>query len=369
MLSLIASSAKPLLATHFVGVILSTMQDVPILSFVYYRNFTTDPRPMKLIVALLLLLDTIQVSLAFTSIYDYSVRLHGDDSALQYISNLLIFIKSVIAFTVQMIYSYRIWRLSAGDAGLTTSIICLALVALGLSAMTIQTLRNPRWDETRVNNPAAAIIFAFTATCDLSIATAQVWLFHRHRLKRGKFPFTLGRRRRCTNADTSAGAAEPVTRIDGPADTRINTVEPPPTSSISSRRGSLLKAISSLAGPWRLSSEPGLSVAAEAGKEEQRVEPEDPDCGLEEPSSHDRSQRLGALLVALTVLVINVGLLTSDVFIALQQFLICPTNGAFLVPYILLSNCASLNSRRTLRNLVENPEDLPVTFDFALDMG
>ncbi|KAK7053948.1 hypothetical protein R3P38DRAFT_3254484 [Favolaschia claudopus] len=86
---------------------------------------------------------------------------------------------------------------------------------------------------TDPEQPAAVIIFAFTASCDLSIATAQVWLFHRHRrLKRGKFPFTLGRRRRqSTNANTDTGA---VTRIDvGPADkSRINTVEPPPTSSI-----------------------------------------------------------------------------------------------------------------------------------------
>lgn len=122
----------------------------------------------------------------------------------------------------------------------------------------------------------------------------------------------------------------------------------------------------------------------------------------------------------------------------LRQFLVCPSNGTFLVPYILLSNCAfsfilpafisstyligcftpgyvnsflsmcvspsahcrsllqihpsihpsnlhfvsfrahrtslisprfhSLNSRRILRDLVENPEHFPLTFDFALDI-
>ncbi|KAG0700789.1 hypothetical protein DFH29DRAFT_876362 [Suillus ampliporus] len=80
--------------------------------------------------------------------------------------------------------------------------------------------------------------------------------------------------------------------------------------------------------------------------------------------------RLGGLITRLTVLVVNVGLITSiDVTLFLILFLVCPRNGAFLVPYILMSHCylnsflsvtnltfTSLNSRLELRELVDNDD-------------
>ncbi|KAF8452423.1 hypothetical protein L210DRAFT_2032898 [Boletus edulis BED1] len=73
--------------------------------------------------------------------------------------------------------------------------------------------------------------------------------------------------------------------------------------------------------------------------------------------------RLGGLISKLTILVINVGLLTSaDVTVFLVLFLVCPSNGAFLVPYILMSHCylnsflSVLNSRLFLRELVDKEE-------------
>ncbi|KAF8431193.1 hypothetical protein L210DRAFT_2996523 [Boletus edulis BED1] len=73
--------------------------------------------------------------------------------------------------------------------------------------------------------------------------------------------------------------------------------------------------------------------------------------------------RLGGLISKLTILVINVGLLTSaDVTVFLVLFLACPSNGAFLVPYILMSHCylnsflSVLNSRLFLRKLVDKEE-------------
>ncbi|KAJ7265423.1 hypothetical protein B0H12DRAFT_197859 [Mycena haematopus] len=363
-------AAEPLLAAHFVGVVLAAIFYGITLAqaLVYYRTYMTDPRHMKLIVALLLLLDTSQVVLTFTSIYDYTIRLRGDESALQYVSKAFsasIAVTSVVAFTVQMIYAYRIWRLSAGNVYLTTAILSLAFVALGSgTAMTAKTIRNPRWDETRVSNLAAGIILASTVTCDLLIANAQVWLFHRHRLKGGKlFSFTLGLGRRRGHPAPSPASAT----------TRSSTVEPP-TPRGGSRRGSLLTGITDFAGSWRhgAGSGPGSTVTDE---EAQHAGPGR--CG------EDRDQdgcRLGALLTTLTVLVVNVGLLTSlDATAFFVLFVVCPSNGMFLVPYILLSNCyvysflSILNSRRILRDLVENPENFPVTFDFdfalELDTG
>ncbi|KAJ7369011.1 hypothetical protein DFH08DRAFT_1071582 [Mycena albidolilacea] len=376
-------ASEPLLAAHFVGVVLAMIFYGITLgqAYAYYRTYMTDPRHMRLIVALLRFLDTFQVFLAFTSIYDYTIRLRGDESALQYVSrpfSASMAVTSVVAFTVQMIYAYRVWRclyfafvanlsitcraVSAGNAYLTTSIVSLAFIALGSgTAMTVKTIRNPRWDETRVSNLAAGIILASTVTCDLLIASAQVWLFHRHRLKDGKlFSFALGRRRE----PMASAPLSPVAATE--EGTRSSTAEPP-TPRGGSRRGSLLTGITSLAGSWRVGSGPASTVAtAEADKEEQQ--------GCVNDGDQDGC-RLGALLTTLTVLVVNVGLLTSlDATAFLVLFLVCPSNGTFLVPYILLSNCyvnsflSILNSRRILRDLVENPEHFPVTFDFALNI-
>ncbi|KAF8182129.1 hypothetical protein K438DRAFT_1161699 [Mycena galopus ATCC 62051] len=365
---MLAPAAEPLLAAHFVGVVLAMIFYGITLAqaMIYYRTYMTDPRHMKLIVALLLLLDTSQVFLAFTSIYDYTIRWRGDESALQHVSKAFsasMAVTSTVAFTVQMIYAYRIWRLSAGNAYLTTSILSLAFVALGSgTAMTAKTFRNPRWDETRVSNLAAGIILASTATCDLLIASAQVWLFHRHRLKGGKlFSFTLGKRR-------GRGSAPP-SPVNATEDaTRSNTVVDAPTPRGGSRRGSVLTGIAGLAGSWRVGSGPGST--AETDKEAQNASERCVDDGDQDGC------RLGALLTTLTILVVNVGLLTSlDATAFFVLFLVCPSNGTFLVPYILLSNCyvysflSILNSRRVLRDLVENPENFPVTFDFALDTG
>ncbi|KAJ6560241.1 hypothetical protein B0H19DRAFT_111431 [Mycena capillaripes] len=372
LLSPEAEPARALLAAHFVGVVVATIFYGITLgqAFAYYRTYMTDPRHMKLIVALLLLLDTSQVFLSFVSIYDYTIRSRGDEFALQYVSkpfSASMAITSVVAFTVQMIYAYRVWRLSAGNAYLTTAIISLAFVALGSgTAMTVKTIRNPRWDETRVSNLPAGIILASTVTCDLLIASAQVYLFHRHRLKRGKlFSFSFSLRRRGSASPSANAPASPATEASTSSTVGFTT----PLGS--SRRGSLLTGITGLAGSWRMGSGPGSTITAEADKEERVPGTE----GCEGHGDHDGC-RLGALLTTLTVLVVNVGLLTSlDATVFLVLFLICPSNGTFLIPYILLSNCyvnsflSILNSRCILRDLVENPEHFPVTFDFALDAG
>ncbi|KAJ6515273.1 hypothetical protein C8R45DRAFT_204411 [Mycena sanguinolenta] len=334
---MLSSTGESLLAAHFVGVVFATIFYGITLAqaLMYYRTYyLTDPRHMKLIVALLLLLDTSQVVLAFTSIYDYTIRLRGDESALQYVSKAFsasMAVTSVVAFTVQMIYAYRIWRLSAGNAYLTATILSLAFVALGSgAAMTTKTIRNPRWDETRISNLAAGIILASTVTCDLLIASAQVWLFHRHRLKGGKlFLFALRRRRGPASAPFPVSVTEDVTRC-------ISTVDTP-TPRGGSRRGSLLTGITGLTSSWRVGSGPGSTVVTEqVDKEAQQTGPGDGD---------QDGCRLGALLTTLTVLVVNVGLLTSlDATVFFILFVVCPSNGTFLVPYILLSNCAFIVS-------------------------
>ncbi|KAF7302257.1 hypothetical protein MIND_00792700 [Mycena indigotica] len=329
---------------HFAGVVLSTILYGITMAqiFSYFRAFSSDPRLMKFIVLLLFLFDTTQVSLVVASIYSYTIGWRGDHLKLQYVSqpfivssairmsrigiltNLLkasMGVTCVVAFTVQMIYAYRVWRLSGGNVYLSATIVSLALVALGsAAAMIAKTLRNPRWDEARVSTLPAGIILASTVTCDLLIALAQVWLFHRDRLatldraKRFTIPFPLRR-------------SISTTSISSPTTTEAGCSPPP------------------LQGPL----------------DRDKAAADDND-----------GRRLGSLLTTLTILVINVGLLTSlDACLFFALFLACPQTGLYLVPYILLSNCyvnsflSLLNSRRLLRNLVENPDH----FNLALEAG
>ncbi|KAF7332699.1 hypothetical protein MKEN_00153100 [Mycena kentingensis (nom. inval.)] len=320
------------LGPHFVGVVLTTIFYGITLAqtFAYFRAYATDPRLMKLLVVLLLVLDTTQVSLVFASIYGYAVQGRDDDTALQYVSKPFIAsmgVTSAVAFTVQMIYAYRVWRLSGRNLYLTSTIVSLAFIALGSSTvMTTKTLRHPRWDQTRVSNLPAGIILASTVTCDLFIAFSQVWLFHRHRLARldgrDRFPLPLPISIQSFSLRRSGSSS-------------IRLTSPTATTTEAGRR----------------STDKSLSGAVVAGS-----------------SAENDGCRLGGLITTLTVLVINVGLLTSiDASVFLALFLTIPQSGLYLVPYILLSNCyvnsflSILNSRRELRDLVENP----TPFDFA----
>ncbi|KAJ6536689.1 hypothetical protein DFH09DRAFT_1324436 [Mycena vulgaris] len=373
---MLSPAAEPPLAAHFVGVVLATIFYGITLAqaFAYYRAYTTDPRHMKLIVALLLLLDTSQVLLAITSIYGYTIRSRGDETALQYVSKPFMAsmgVTSVVAFTVQMwAISLKEFHpdpdnytcagfthiasgavLSAGNAYLTTSIISLAFVALGsATTMTAKTIRNPRWDETRVSDLPAAIILASTVTCDLLIASAQA--------PRSRERCAVSCTGRCEQHGGATDASGELLAAWKPA-----LRDRWPCWVVADRLGS---GFDRQLRRWR------RKITEERRREGRNVRTD---------GDHDGC-RLGALLTTLTVLVINVGLLTSlDATIFSRPgppflfFLACPGNGTFLVPYILLSNCyvnsflSILNSRRILRDLVENPEHFPVTFDFALDTG
>ncbi|CAK5275149.1 unnamed protein product [Mycena citricolor] len=328
--------AEAPLSALFVGVMLTTIFYGVTLyqASTYYRTYTNDPRHMKFIVALLLLLDTTQVSLAFASLYGYAISFHEDSAMLGDVSSPFIasmVVTSAIAFLVQLIYAYRIWRLSAGNAYLTTLVLALSFVSLGSSmAMTARTICNPRWDATRVNDLPAGMILASILSCDLLIAASQVWLFHRHRMKRGRLLafFTLRRRSVSVSLVDGQARGSTSTEIPRPSVTSSPLDGRPSNESIPTKTG---------------------GIGAEAGTE-------------------DDVCQLGALLTTLTTLVINVGLLTSvDATFFFVLFLMCPQSGAFLVPYILLSNCyvnsflSILNSRRILRDLAENP-DLPESF-------
>ncbi|KAG2346969.1 hypothetical protein BDR05DRAFT_958437 [Suillus weaverae] len=252
------------LASHFIGVIISSMFYGFTLAqtWRYFRTFSKDRWSMKALVAFLWALDTAQLALVAASIYQYTIVWQGDITMSSHVSKTFeasMGITSIIAFLVQLTYAHRIWRLSFGNILVTSFIVLLALAALGSGgAMVVKTVRDPLWDSTHVSNLPASSFYLSSMACDFLIAATQVYLFHKSR--------------------TGIG-------------------------------------------------------------------------------------RLGGLITRLTVLVVNVGLITTiDVTLFLILFLVCPHNGAFLVPYILMSHCylnsflSVLNSRLELRELVDNDD-------------
>ncbi|KAG1807454.1 uncharacterized protein BJ212DRAFT_1485575 [Suillus subaureus] len=268
------------LASHFIGVIISSMFYGFTLAqtWRYFRTYPKDRWSMK---ALLFCGPWTQHKLALVaaSIYHYTIVWQGDITMSSHVSKTFeasMGITSIMAFLVQLTYAHRIWRLSFGNILVTFFIVLLALAALGSGgAMVLEIVRDPLWDSTHVSNLPASSFYLSSMACDFLIAATQVYLFHKSR--------------------TGIG-------------------------------------------------------------------------------------RLGGLITRLTVLVVNVGLITAvDVTLFLILFLVCPRNGAFLVPYILMSHCAPpalsfiinlstrivgylnsflsvLNSRLELRELVDNDD-------------
>ncbi|KAG2031379.1 hypothetical protein BDR03DRAFT_1030460 [Suillus americanus] len=229
------------LTSHFIGVIISSMFYGFTLAqtWRYFHTYPKDRWSTKALVAFLWALDTAQLALVATSIYQYTIVWQGGIATSSHISKTFeasMGITSIIAFLVQLTYVYRIWRLSFGNIMVTSFIALLALTALGSgAAMVVETVRDPLWDSTHVSNLPASSFYLSSMACDFLIAATQVYLFQRSRAGRG---------------------------------------------------------------------------------------------------------RLGGLITRLTVLVVNVGLITTiDVTLFLILFLVCPRNGVFLVPYILMSHC------------------------------
>ncbi|KAI9569374.1 hypothetical protein HD554DRAFT_2171535 [Boletus coccyginus] len=288
-------SVVPLIASHFLGVILCSLLYGLTLAqtWYYFHSFPNDSCRTKMLVAFLSTLGTVQIVLVSASIYQYTIVWAGDTVMSGYVTSSFeasMGVSSVIAFGVQLTYAHRIWRLSFSNRLLTFPIVVLAFIALGCGgAMLAETyvdhvhlssildlnltssVRTPQWQSTRGTNVSAVIFYVASIACDLLIASSQAYLFHKSR--------------------TGIG-------------------------------------------------------------------------------------RLGGLITRLTILVINVGLLTSiDVTVFLVLFLACPSNGAFLVPYILMSHCylisflSVLNSRLLLRELADNDEVRPSSMPVRLGPG
>lgn len=104
-----------LLAGTFASLIL---YGVSILqTFIYYVQYPKDRTPLKLLVAVVLLLDTLHQFLACAGLWSYLVQYYGDFANLAVMHPPLLLatvVTSLVSFVVQSFFIWRIWSLSTG---------------------------------------------------------------------------------------------------------------------------------------------------------------------------------------------------------------------------------------------------------------
>lgn len=104
-----------LLAGTFASLIL---YGVSILqTFIYYVQYPKDRTPLKLLVAVVLLLDTLHQFLACAGLWSYLVQYYGNFVNLAVMHPPLLLatvVTSLVSFVVQSFFIWRIWSLSTG---------------------------------------------------------------------------------------------------------------------------------------------------------------------------------------------------------------------------------------------------------------
>ncbi|KAJ7183665.1 hypothetical protein C8R46DRAFT_1209818 [Mycena filopes] len=105
-----------------------------IQTFMYYRTWGNDARGTKLVVFVLLVLDTLhQVTTTWVT-YQYVISTFGDPAALNinhWTLGLGIFCTALVAFIVESFLIYRVWHLSGQNKMLTVIGVPFALAHLG----------------------------------------------------------------------------------------------------------------------------------------------------------------------------------------------------------------------------------------------
>jgi len=117
-------------------------------------------------------------------LYGWFVRVRGNLGALN--DEPKVFQASmagttIIAFTVEIIYAVRIYRLSNHNWWLTGVVAFLALFGAGGGfAMVATIVEHPFWSQASTNFVPSIVCLAGTVLCDVAIAGIQVYLFRQH---------------------------------------------------------------------------------------------------------------------------------------------------------------------------------------------
>ncbi|KAJ7691190.1 hypothetical protein B0H17DRAFT_1063719 [Mycena rosella] len=155
-------------------------------AWLYFRKYSQrDPLVIRLLVAAVVVLDTVQQALISQSIYVYLVTGHLDPLIFGKVVNTFIieiFPSAAIALLVQQFYSYRIYRLSNNNwllAGFVSAVSVTAFVTLTLYGA--QALKIPDIPGLLTLKPLAVALNSIAAGTDLLISFVMVILLSRQK--------------------------------------------------------------------------------------------------------------------------------------------------------------------------------------------
>ncbi|KAK1224277.1 hypothetical protein PQX77_012816 [Marasmius sp. AFHP31] len=96
--------------------------------WMYFRKYSKrDPIGTRLLIAFIMVADTVQEAMICEAVYQYAVTMHDDPLAMTHmVKTILIelFFAGAIGFAVQQFYCYRIYRLSNNNFWLAGTVVC-----------------------------------------------------------------------------------------------------------------------------------------------------------------------------------------------------------------------------------------------------
>ncbi|KAF9257589.1 hypothetical protein L218DRAFT_965181 [Marasmius fiardii PR-910] len=146
----------------------------------YFRKYNSrDPLGTRLLIAFIMVADTIQEAMICEAVYKYAVTMHDDPTAMQHmVKTILIelFFAGAIGFAVQQFYVYRIFRLSNNNYFIAGAVSLLSLASLALIwGYTIVTLSYSSLSELIRQAHWATALNVMSAATDLAITVAMIW--------------------------------------------------------------------------------------------------------------------------------------------------------------------------------------------------
>ncbi|KAL0575445.1 hypothetical protein V5O48_006536 [Marasmius crinis-equi] len=151
--------------------------------WMYFRKYNkTDPLTTRLLIAFIMLADTIQEAMICEAVYKYAVTMHNDPLAMTHmVKTILIelFFAGAIGFAVQQFYCYRIYLLSNRNVWLAGGVSLLSFVSLGLIiGYTIVTLQYNNLGELVKQADWATALNVMSAATDIGITVAMISCLH-----------------------------------------------------------------------------------------------------------------------------------------------------------------------------------------------
>ncbi|KAG7094380.1 hypothetical protein E1B28_007980 [Marasmius oreades] len=146
----------------------------------YFRKYNSrDPIGTRLLIAFIMVADTVQEAMICEAVYKYAVSMHGDPAAMTHmVKTILIelFFAGAIGFAVQQFYIYRIFRLSNNNYYIAGIVSLLSFVSLALLwGYAIVTLGYSSLGELIRQQDWATALNVMSAVTDLAITVAMIW--------------------------------------------------------------------------------------------------------------------------------------------------------------------------------------------------